>query len=333
MSATSSHATPSVSGVPSPTSHAGALPYDTSHMIDVAGVRTHVQVWEPAGPTRSTVVGLHHFYGSAQTFHRLGPLLADAGVRLVAFDRVGFGLTDRPHHGGRWTGPDAPYTRAFAVAQLAELLDALGAPRAIVTGTSMGGTTALEFALAHPDRVQHVVPCSAPLTADASLSPWLRRALRTPVLAWVGPALVRLAAGRIDHRRVGKSFHDPSIVTDVDVEAHARFREAPDWARALWWKVLADRRPRLLERLPQLAGRVAVTAIGATHDRLVRPAVAQVVARETGGRYLEVASGHLVHIEGAHPLARALVDIADRAVAPSDPATTPAAPSADRGDA
>jgi pimeloyl-ACP methyl ester carboxylesterase len=306
MSATPSHATLHASG------SLPRGPYDTSRMIELAGVRTHVQVWEAAGVVRATVVGLHHFYGSAQTFHRLGPLLADAGVRLVAFDRVGFGLTDRPHHGGRWTGPDAAYTRAFAVAQLAELLDAVGAPRAIVTGTSMGGTTALEFALAHPDRVAHVVPCSAPLTADASLSPWLRGALRTPLLASVGPALVRRAAGRIDHRRVGKSFHDASMVTDVDVDAHARFREAADWDRALWWKVLADHRPRLLDRLSELRGSTPVTAVGATHDRLVRAGVAQVIARETGGRYLEVASGHLVHVEGAQPLARALVDIVDR---------------------
>jgi pimeloyl-ACP methyl ester carboxylesterase len=337
MSASSSHATPPAPGAPSPsasltppaslTPSASLTPpaslaprasrssglYDTSHMIELAGVRTHVQVWEPAGAARSTVVGLHHFYGSAQTFHRLGPLLADAEIRLVAFDRVGFGLTDRPHHDGRWTGPDAPYTRAFAIRQLAELLDVIGAPHAIVTGTSMGGTTALEFALAHPDRVQHVVPCSAPLTADASLSPWLRRALRTPLLGSAGPALVRRVAGRIDHRRVAKSFHDTSMVTAVDVDAHARFREAAGWDRALWWKVLADHRPRLLDRLPELRGRTPVTAIGATHDRLVRPGVAQVVARETGGRYLEVASGHLVHVEGAYPLARALADIVDRA--------------------
>jgi len=311
MSATSpSHATPPA--VPAPQAGSPAGLYDTSHMIELVGVRTHVQVWEPAGATHATVVGLHHFYGSAQTFHRLGALLADAGVRLVAFDRVGFGLTDRPHHGGRWTGPDSPYTRAFAVRQVAELLDVVGAPRAIVTGTSMGGTTALEFALAHPDRVDHVVPCSAPLTADASPSPWLRRALRTPLLASVGPAVVRRAASRVDHRRVAKSFHDTAAVTDADVDAHARFREADNWDLGLWWKVLADHRPNLLDRLPDLRDRTPVTAVGATHDRLVRPGVAQVVARETGGRYLEVRSGHLVHVEAAQPLARALVDVAGR---------------------
>mgnify|MGYP006175388215 CR=1 FL=1 len=71
----------------------------------------------------ATVVGLHHFYGSGQTFHRLGPLLADRGLRLVAFDRVGFGLTDRPAPGRRLTGPDSPYTRGFAVRQVVALLD------------------------------------------------------------------------------------------------------------------------------------------------------------------------------------------------------------------
>lgn len=286
--------------------------YDNSRFLDLVGVRTHVQTWAPEAPPRATVVGLHHFYGSAQTFHRLGPRLADAGIRLVAFDRVGFGLTDRPHPRRRFTGPGAPYTRGFAVAQVVALLDDLGLDRALLTGTSMGGAITLETALAHPDRVAHVVPCASPLTGDASAPASVRRMLRSPALVPLGTAVVRRLGGVIDHARVGRSWHDPSGVEDADVEAHARLLEADDWARGLWWKWVADDPPALLHRLPELARLgVPVTAVGAAHDRLVPPKVARRIARETGGRHVELDCGHVVHAEGAAGLAEVLVAAVD----------------------
>lgn len=293
----------------SPATHAPE--YDNSHVVELSGVATHVQTWAPATRPRATVVGLHHFYGSAQTFHRLGPRLAAAGVRLVAFDRVGFGLTARPEPAGRWTGPGSPYTRAFAAGQVVALLDHLGLDRAVVTGTSMGGTIALELALAHPDRVAHVVPCSAPLTADASVAPWLRRVLRTPAFSRVGPALVRRMARDIDRARVARSWHDAARVEHADVDAHGRFRHVPGWERSLWWKFVADAPPDVRRRLPELArSSVGVTAVGATHDRVVPPWVARHVASVTGGRHVEIPCGHVVHAEGADELAGVLAEVA-----------------------
>ncbi len=283
---------------------ARTLAYANSEFVDLAGVRTHVQTWAPDGGAVTTVIGLHHFYGSAQTYHRLGPLLAGRGLRLIAFDRVGFGLTDRPDPRGVWVGPDAPYTRAFAIRQLAELLDRLDLPRVLVTGTSMGGTTALEFALTHPSRVAHVLPASAPLTADAAAPPFLRPLLRPRVFTPIGAGVVRRLAGTIDADRVGKSFHDAATVTAEDVDAHARFREADDWARGLWWKFVADRPPSLPRRLPELAAAgVPVTAIGARHDRTVHPRYAARLAELAGGRSVVVDAGHVVHAEGAEELA------------------------------
>lgn len=297
---------------PAPPHHATAG-YANSRTIELAGVRTHVQTWAPSTPPVTTVVGLHHFYGSAQTYHRLGPLLADAGVALVAFDRVGFGLTERPRPAGRWTGDTSPYTRAFAVRQVVALLDHLQLDRAVVTGTSMGGAITLELALAHPDRVAHAVPCSAPLTGDASAPPRLRRLLRLPGVAVGGAAVVRRLGRSIDHARVSRSWHEPAGVEEADVEAHQRFRDVAGWDRALWWKWVADDPPALLDRLPDLHRHgVAVTAVGARHDRLVRPRVAQRIAQDTGGAYVELDCGHVVHAEGAAGLAEVLVDIAGR---------------------
>ena len=77
----------------------------------------------------------------------------------------------RPHHRphGDHVGPAGPrraatrppiptaYSAALAVADMAALLDAAGADRAVVGGHSLGGYLSLAFHLAHPERVAALV--------------------------------------------------------------------------------------------------------------------------------------------------------------------------------
>lgn len=67
---------------------------------------------------------------------------ADAAHRWIRYDFRGFGGSP---------AAEAPYD---PVADLDSLLRHLGAPSAVVVGASSGGALALEFALAHPERVR-----------------------------------------------------------------------------------------------------------------------------------------------------------------------------------
>jgi len=76
------------------------------------------------------------------------PLIARIGdgMRAIRYDARGYGETAYETEDG-WS----PVTDAAAV------LDGLGIDRAIVIGCSMGGRTAIDLALAHPDRVAALV--------------------------------------------------------------------------------------------------------------------------------------------------------------------------------
>lgn len=67
--------------------------------------------------------------------------------RVVRFDARGYGRSSRPE-------PGRPYSH---VDDLAAVMDAAGVDRAALVGCSMGGGTALNFALTHPDRVAALV--------------------------------------------------------------------------------------------------------------------------------------------------------------------------------
>lgn len=77
-----------------------------------------------------------------------------AGVRCVSYDARGYGETAYEPEDG-WS----PIEDAVAV------LDAHGIDRAIVVGASTGGKTAVDLALAHPDRVAALVLIGAAVSS------------------------------------------------------------------------------------------------------------------------------------------------------------------------
>ena len=93
-------------------------------------------------------------------------LLAARRHRAIAFDRPGFGYSERPH-GSAWSA------RAQANL-LRSALDSLGINRPIVLGHSWGAAVALALALNHPDDVRGLVLLSGyyypTLRADVLLS-------------------------------------------------------------------------------------------------------------------------------------------------------------------
>ncbi|WP_063819880.1 alpha/beta fold hydrolase [Streptomyces caniscabiei] len=122
------------------------------------------EVWADAsGPPRATgsgadepppVVLLHPGVGDSRVWDRvLTGADAGAGVgaragglgrgryRVIRYDARGFGRSPRP---------GTSYTQ---VGDLRAVLDHFGVDRAVLVGSSMGGSTAISFALAEPERV------------------------------------------------------------------------------------------------------------------------------------------------------------------------------------
>jgi pimeloyl-ACP methyl ester carboxylesterase len=67
--------------------------------------------------------------------------------QLITWDMRGHGRTDYPDD-------QAAYTEAHTVADMAAILDAVGAKRAVIGGLSLGGYMSLAFHLAHPERTE-----------------------------------------------------------------------------------------------------------------------------------------------------------------------------------
>jgi pimeloyl-ACP methyl ester carboxylesterase len=154
----------------------GASPARHRHIEVRSGRRVHViEVGE--GPP---VVFLH---GSNTSSLSLLPLFEHLEqVRAIAVDRPGFGLSE-PVHVPR------EHFRAAAIRFVDEVVDELGLETFALAGNSMGGTWALWYALARPERVRRLVLLgSAPLLPGTRVPAPLRLSA-TPV---VGDLLARV---------------------------------------------------------------------------------------------------------------------------------------------
>src|SRR3954466_2971196 len=115
--------------------------------LDRTGCRLYYEV-HGGGPL---LVFAHGLGGNHLSWWQQVPHFRDR-YTCVTFSHRGFAPSSAP--------PGGPDPADYA-GDLAALVDHLGAPDVRIVAQSMGGWTALEFALAHPDRVRALVLASA----------------------------------------------------------------------------------------------------------------------------------------------------------------------------
>src|SRR5581483_8370748 len=137
--------------------------------LDRDGVKIHYEVHGEGPPLILT----HGYSSTSAMWHeQIAPL--SKRHRLVLWDMRGHGQSDYPEDPGA-------YSEALTVADIAALLDAVGAARAIVGGLSLGGYMSLAFYRAHPERVSAllIIDTGPGFKKDDAREAWNKRALET----------------------------------------------------------------------------------------------------------------------------------------------------------
>ena len=279
------------------------LAYPDSRFVRLGGIDVHHLA---SGPSNAPALLLsHHFYGSAATWRKLTERLEGTN-RVVAFDRPGFGLTERLVR-AEHDGPN-PYSRAVAARIGWELLDHLDVEEAVLVGSSAGGTNVLEMTLLQPERVRALVLVSPAITGDVGPPTTLRPVLRSPQISAIAPHLIHRFVGEIDVARTASSWADPTRATEADAEPYQRMLGVDRWAEGFWEVINASPRPRLGDDLPELE--VPVLVVAGAQDRVISPRWNQRTAGAIpGARYVELPDcGHTPQEECPDALAGVISD-------------------------
>lgn len=254
----------------------------------------------------------HEVTGSGEPVLLISPVLADGFVPLVAEPALQPYQLIRYHKRG-WAGSshtDGPVTVADHAADAAALLDHLGIACAHVVGHSSGAAVGAQLALDAPERVATLSLLELSLLSVPSGEAFL-----------AGAAPVFEAYGRREHEQAVSMFL--SAVGGFDAATCRALLEGR--VPGAWEQAVKDADTFFGVELPALTQ----WTFGAEQAARIAQPVLSVLGSDTAPLWVEVAEflrttlpdveectiddvGHLLHIQQAEPVARAIADFLGR---------------------
>jgi pimeloyl-ACP methyl ester carboxylesterase len=207
---------------------------------------------------------LHGFGTSKDAMMTMAAHFARRGWRTLAPDLPAFGAHD--FHAGERHGP------AFYAREIGRFMDAVGAPCAVVVGTSMGGALACELAIDQPARTRAIL-----LLSPAGVEPAVRNDFMRRVDAGENP--LDLATEEDFDRITATVFARPPT---VPAPFRRWFTEQAAARRDRTLQVVEEMRGFLMSGLQGRMGavRCPVFVLYGTADAVTDPSMMQAFARE-----------------------------------------------------
>ena len=265
-----------------------ALADPDSHFVELNGVKVHLKT---KGDGEPAFVLLHGFMSSLYSWHSVMEPLSRIG-RMIAYDRPAFGLTERPL---KWEGQN-PYSPEAQLVILNDLLDNYKIQKAILVGSSAGGSIAMQYAIHHPERISALILVDAAIYKGGGAPGVLRPLLATPQMRRLGPLIIRqILKDEVRLHELARyrlSNLDPKIL-----DFYRKPLMADNWDKALWEFTIAQHDPALGPRLNECTFPVLV--ISGDHDRIVPTADSIRLSKELPNASLSIIpdAGHLPHEE------------------------------------
>jgi haloalkane dehalogenase len=138
--------------------HTNSAPNFIEHYVPREQGRVYAREYKGAGPA---FVLMHGFPDNLHIYDDLVPHLVAAGRHVVTFDFLGFGASDKPANG--------VYSFKQQLGDLEAVVENLGLQKIVPVAHDSSGVASLNYALAHPDRVESVIMLNSAYAEDSSV--------------------------------------------------------------------------------------------------------------------------------------------------------------------
>lgn len=269
---------------------------DTQFMTLDDGLKIH---YTDTGPQdRSTIVLVHGFSASLHTWDAWKTDL-ELDYRVVTLDLPGHGLS-------RAEDPSLATIERF-VDVVHEVTQELGVDRFTLAGSSMGGNTAWQYALTHPETLDGLVLVAAsgwPEEAgEGDDAPFIFTVLSNPI----GRAVLKdLDMTSMTRSGLESSYSDQSFVTDELVERFVALSRAPGHRATLLAIMAGDRVFATPETVSQIS--VPTLMMWGREDNLVPVSGAQKFADAIESSQVVIYDG-IGHIPQEENAAQSIADL------------------------
>ena len=272
-----------------------ALP--ESKFIEVCGLKVHYV----EKPGEGNLLLLHGF--GASTFSWRYLLEGNLSERVVAFDRPGFGLTERKNPKGLLCNP---YSPEGAAELTLKLMDELGMEKATLVGHSAGAGVALLVSIKAPERVEKLI-LVAPAWEARNQSTFQKLIFSLPWTEKYFPLILRFSVGRLEGI-LENAWYNQSKLTGEVWEGHKRPLKAKDWDKGLFWVTKYGEYPNIAEELKNL--NIPTLIVHCRQDKIVPLESGKKLHQIIPNSQLAIMEecGHLPHEEKPSEFLRILSD-------------------------
>jgi pimeloyl-ACP methyl ester carboxylesterase len=272
--------------------------------IDVYTDVTEFDCQQDSECDKPPVFILLHGFGANTFSYRFVTEPLSAYGDVIAYDRPGFGFTQRP---SSWEGEN-PYGSAGNDLILDELIAEYASNREVfLVGHSAGGTQAAQYVVDNPGAVKGLILISPAILTTGGSPSGFNWIFSIPQLDHLGPLLVSsIASSGMD--LLDRSWFDKSKITD---EIKAGYREPLDiigWEEGFWEFNRAPRTFDVRDRLAEI--KIPTLLITGDTDVVVATADTEALATMIEDSSLVVIpnSGHLAQEENPVETMKAIDD-------------------------
>ena len=222
--------------------------FATAQGVEIYYEKTEFVCQEEKDCSNPPVIILMHGFGANTFSYRevLEPLSRFGEV--IAYDRPGFGLTQRPTS---WEGEN-PYGSIGQDLILDELINQFAAGRdVILVGHSAGGTLAAQYAVDNKEAIKALILISPAILTTGGSPSWLNWVFSIPQLDHLGPLLVSsIASSGMD--LLNESWFNPELITEEVKAGYRKPLEVIGWEEGFWEFNRAPRAFDVKDRLAEI---------------------------------------------------------------------------------
>ena len=197
------------------------MPESQGYEVEVGSLRWFYREATPTqADDRPPVLLLHGLPSQSYSWNPILNALAEQGIRAIAPDWIGFGLSAKPES---W---EFSYKPATYLKALEDWLEVMELERFSLVVQGFLGSVGLLYALQHPGRIERLMILNTPLTPAARL-PWKIQQLGLPLVG----EMITQDPLLIDRTLEGGGLYQ---VPDGDLDVYRRpYLKASDAGRAL----------------------------------------------------------------------------------------------------
>ena len=197
--------------------------------VERDGHRIYARDYAGQGPA---IVLMHGFPDNLHLYDRLVPYLTRGGRRVVTFDFLGWGSSDKP---ARY-----PYTATNQTGDLDAVIEGLGLDSVMLVAHDASGPPAIDWALEHPERVSSLVLLNTYYCAMPTLRPPEAILLYSLPLVRILARAAARASDALDRGlymwQVGRFVRDAAVRDELVPMLYQQFRPA----RPAFWALNND---------------------------------------------------------------------------------------------